>query len=173
MSQAGVYKISLYENKGVSFTYPDASDLFSVTGLTNTGEVIEITNDQRIDFDFDIKTGDNAKILFDYTLKFFLFDLTVATIQEAQKIKESVYGWLLLVTFYDGTTKFYNVPFFCPDDAPIKIQDSMAFEVTLKNRVPSSLFFFNYLSAAEIAYKADTTVLTADSTAITADYTIG
>lgn len=170
--QAGVNYISLYENRSVSFQYHDPDDLNIVSALTTGGETITVENNQRIDFDFDIITGNNYKILFDYIIKFYVFDLTIDSIEQIQTLKESIYGWLPLITFYDGTTKFYNIPLFCPGDSPIKVQDSMAFEVTLQNRVPTCIRHLNYATVADLGIKADTTLITADSTLYTADYAL-
>lgn len=44
MEQAGIYKITLYENKGVSILYNSDGSIYS---LENTGDTIEITNEQK------------------------------------------------------------------------------------------------------------------------------
>lgn len=168
--QAGVNKIWLYEDNGLTFYYHDLSDLNKISALTTSGETIEIDNCKEIDFSFDIIIGNNNKILFDYELKFNRWELTIDTIEEIESIKESIYGWKALILFYDETYKFYDVPLFCSEDAPIKVQESMTFQLILKNRVPTTKKHLNYETIATLGIKADTTLVSADSTLYSADY---
>lgn len=170
--QAGVNKIWLYEDNGISFYYHDDTDLNKISGITTSGQTIEIENKQLIEFEFNIITGRNRKILFEYQIKYFEFDLSIATIEQIQAIKESIYGWKILVLFYDGTYKFYNVPFFCSEDAEIDIQESMAFDVTLAPKVPTTVKHLNYETVESLGVRADTTLVTSDSTVYTADYSV-
>lgn len=168
--QAGVNKIWLYEDNNLSFFYHDDTDLNKISALTTSGQTIEIDNCKEIEFDFDIIIGRNYKALYDYEIKFNRWELTIDTIEEIETIKESIYGWKVLILFYDGTYKFYDVPFFCSEDAPIEVQESMVFQLTMSNRVPTTKKHLNYETIATLGFKADTTLISADSTLYSADY---
>lgn len=168
--QAGTNNITLYENNELTFRFHDDTDRNKISALVTSGETIEIENDQRPAFNFEVLTNRNNRIMFSYELEWYIFDLTIESLEEIQTIKESIYGWCPLIEYYDGTRKFYNVPMFCPDEVPIDTQDSMAFRMKLAPRVNTTKRHYNYFTAEELGIKADTTLITADSTLYTADY---
>lgn len=170
MYQAGINKIELYENKGLSFYYHDLADLGKITNLVNTGEVIEIENCQRPNFEYNIITGDNRKNTFQYIIEFFIFELSLSNIEVIRKLKESIYGFKPLVYFYDGTVKFYNETLFFISDSEIKIQEAMNYTCKLETRVNSLIKHLNYYPASALTYKCDTTILKCDTTLYTCDY---
>jgi hypothetical protein len=172
MYQAGVKNITLYENKGLGWTYYDAFDKSKITNFTNSGQVVYVTNDQLPEMEFDIVTGRNALGVFAYTLSFYVLGLINESLSTINQLKESIYGWCPLVEYYDGTFKFYQSPFWFPNNSKIEIKKEMSFKCEMSNRVNSFYAHLNYTPgiSLEYAYRADTTLLTADSTLITADY---
>jgi len=170
MYQAGIKNITLYENKDLTFVFHDPVNLDRVSALVTSGEKIEVLNDQRPEFEFNIQSGGNRKILFNYNMSFFIYDLTLANIEIIRSIKESIYGFKPLIEFYDGSSRFYNVPLFCSEDAAMNPHQSLHFDVKLNTRVATIQSFYNYYTTDALGFKADTTIITADTTLYTADY---
>ena len=172
MYQAGIKKITLYENKGISFVFYDAGDSSKITDLSNSGEVITLENLNRPEFDIKVMLSNSGFVLNEYTLNFLFFGLTLVNFNQLFKLKTSVYGWCVLVEFYDGTIKFYNTPLFCKK-SDIKPHEEMSFTVELETAVPTPVSHYNYLADVFLPiYRADTTLLTADTTIYTADYAL-
>lgn len=168
--QAGINIITLYENKNLSFRFHDEDDRDNISALTTDGDTVELENCQQPAFTFETVTNNNNRIMFAYNLEYYIFELTIETIEAIQQVKESIYGWCPLIQYYDGTRKFYNVPFFCRENSPINIQESMAFGMILAPNVNTVKRHYNYYTVEDLGFKADTTLITADSTLYTADY---
>ena len=173
MYQAGIKNITLYENKGIAFTYYEPTNLRAITALTAVGAVLTIENVQQPEFDIKIKMSDSGQITHDYIVKFFLLGLTLDNYDTINQLKKSINGWCFLVEFYDGTFKFYNVPLKCLESS-ISPQKEMSFELEMKNIVPTTQQYYEYtpdISTVPV-YRADTTILTADTAIYTADYAL-
>lgn len=173
MYQAGIKNITLYENKGIKKTHYDPLNLRAITALSGLGTILFIDNFQRPEFDIKIELSKSGRVVHDYTVKFLLLGLTLENYDLIQQIKCTIYGWVFLVEFYDGSFKFYDAPVFA-GDSEIKPHEEMSFEIELKSSVPSREYHLEYtpdISTVPI-YRADTTILSADTTIYTADYAL-
>lgn len=173
MYQAGIKVIKLYENNGINFYHYNPSNHQDITHLETLGSIITLTNEQQPKL--KIKTGftNSGKLSLKYELSFFLLGFDIDNIVLLQQLKSSIYGWCLDVEFYDGTNKFFNTPIFCrtSDADPSK---EMIFTVEMTNPVVTVKLPYKYTPGVSelIAYRADTTILTADNAIYTADYAL-
>jgi hypothetical protein len=170
MYQAGVKNITLYENKGIDFSYWDALDLRQISNIVSSGAIIQIENMQRPEFDIEQKLK-GGKMGHDYSFKFLLLGLTLDNYDMLNQIMTSIYGWCFLVEFYSGEFRFYNTPIFCLD-GKIKPHNEMSIEVNMKNPVHSLKSYFEYtpgISGTQI-FRWDSENLTWDSEIYTFDY---
>lgn len=173
MYQAGVKKITLYENKGITYTFFDATNNENVTGLSSTGQVISIENLNRPKFEIDMQLSKSGFPVFEYSLDFILFGNSNENLNTIEKLKTSTAGWLMLVEFYALETKLYLATLHCRS-AEIKPHEEMVFEVKMETMVPSlSGEYLSYTEGVFLPiYRADSTLITVDSTIITADYAL-
>ena len=173
MYQAGVKNITLYENVGITKVYYDPLNLRAITALSSLGGIIQIDNSQRPEFDIKIEQSKSGRIVHDYSISFLLLGLTLDNYDLINQIKSSINGWCFLVEFYGGTFKYFDTPLFA-DDAEIKPQEEMSFEIKIESQVPTIQYYLEYtpgISTVPI-YRADTTLLTADTEIYTADYAL-
>lgn len=173
MYQAGIKRITLYENKGITFNFYDGVNLNSINNLSGQGVILVLENEQQPRFDIEHTFSKSGKLLSDYKLEFYLFGLLQDNYDLLQTFSTSFYGWCFLVEFYDNSYKFYNTPIYY---TPSKINPHVAmnYEVTLKTVVGSIARAYDYNPFASTVqfYRADTTILTSDTTIYTADYAV-
>lgn len=106
--QAGIYELTLIENKGVILTFDSNND---VTNIVSTGNTIELnTNDNVIQLSNNIDSANNNELINTYILKLELNGLDQQDLTE--QINNSIYGWIPSIEFMDGQTKLINTPFF-------------------------------------------------------------
>ncbi|MCP4764346.1 MAG: hypothetical protein GY870_21410 [archaeon] len=109
MEQAGLYKINLYENKGVSVTYDSEKDISS---LTNSGEVLDFeTNLNKNKFSDNLSSANNNLLLNEYVIGIELNGIASA-MELLEKLNNSIYGWIPVFEFMDGQKKTILTPFF-------------------------------------------------------------
>jgi len=171
--QSGIKNITLIEDKGVSFNYYDPLDYSKISNLEYTGEAILIEERQRPMFDIRIRANNHGKVNQEYSVEFFLFAYSTENYDTIIQLQQSIYGWLMLVEFYDGTFKFYRNPVYWTE-VDFKPHDEMTFPVKMKSKVPTELMHLEFTPGISVVpvYRADTTLLTADSTIYTADYSL-
>lgn len=170
MYQAGINRITLYENKSLNFEFWNSFDNNAITNITNEGEIIVVENNQQPEYEIIINKFER-EITFDLNLKFLLMGLLNSNIDLHRQLSNSIYGWCALIEFYDGEIRFYNVP-LTMSKSGIKPQTEMIFEIILKNDVEFTESYFDYTANVSIAqtFRSDTTYLTCDSDLITSDY---
>lgn len=134
MEQAGLYKLDLYENKGVVITWVDKE---SFSYISNTGEVISITNDLEPIFSKDLAEAFNNEIKYDYIFNYALNDLSTANFDEIEALSDSIYGFIAVGTYQNGKTFLINTPFFGVVQA-VDSNVSHSFKVELKPRKTTS-----------------------------------
>lgn len=173
MYQAGIKNITLYENKGITFNHYDPLDYSQISNIEYEGSVIEITNNQLPSLDIELTLSDNGQPGLNYNLKFYLLGLILDNYDTLFQLKTSIYGWKMLIEFYDDTYRFYDAPIFCKN-SKINPQFEMAYEIEMKNPVLSLAKYYEYTPGISTVgvYRADTTILTTDSTIYTADYAL-
>lgn len=172
MQQAGIKNITLIENKGVTWVHHDPFDLWKIANLEYTGDTILLDNINRPKFDISInRTGQG--IVYEYELDFILFDYIASNLDYIDLICDSIYGWCMLVEFYDETVRFYPNPIYY-NESDLKPHEEMVFNINMETRVGTLKRHYEYIGAvANIdVYRADTTIITADSETYTADYSL-
>jgi len=169
MYQAGIKNITLYENKGIAFRFWNPGNLYAITDLVSTGQVILIENLQRPEFEIKLKFGKSGKVLQDFSMEFLLLGLTLENYDLLGKLKTNIYGFCFLVEFYDGSTKFYNTPLFCKE-SDIKPHEEMSFKVKLETPVATDKNYLEYTAEISNYYRWDTELLTWDNEIYSFDY---
>ena len=169
MYQAGIKDIILYENTGINFKYFNPLNLRAITDLSGLGNIITIENIQQPEYSTALQLKGGVSLAV-HVVKFRILGMSDADINQ---IMTSIYGWCMLVNYYDGTSKFYNTPVFF-QDSKIEPQKEMSYEVELKTAVPTSSIYYEYTAGVSTVpiYRADTTILTADNTIYTTDYAL-
>ena len=165
--QAGIYKVVLYEDKNLTYLYYDSD---TIVNLSTDGDTFEFTNCLTPQIDITPIKNNNNELAFNYGARLIFEDFDDNTLDDLQSVYESLYGWKLLVYFYDGTIKFLDEVLKVKDTS-FNINESMTLNCELLSAQPSKTRFVEYdpdISMSE--YKADTTLITADDTTITADY---
>lgn len=104
--QAGVYKVDLIENNNISATYSGDN----ITSISGSGATINLLNDQEITFKFSPIRGKNNKIQYKYELGFKDYDLSIENINLMNQIRQSIYGWIAKIEFYNKEIKIVNTP---------------------------------------------------------------
>lgn len=122
MQQAGLHTLDLYENKGFQITY-DAAGL--VQSASNTGEVINIAQENRPKLNQDLNQAFNNNLLLKYQFEFLLFDFKPETEEILEKLLESIYGWIPVYTMLDLDKFLIREPFFgVPGDLESNVSHS-------------------------------------------------
>ena len=171
MYQAGIKNITLIENKSVTWNHYDALDVWKISNIEYAGNVVNIDNKQFPKFEVNIRPGEFGKLNYEYSFEFFIYNYITENYDVFEKLRESIYGWLALVEFYDCTYKFYPAPIYF-ESIDFKPHDEMSFHIKMSSRVPTTQRYYEYTSGISTVtvYRADTTLLTADTTYYTADY---
>ena len=104
--QAGIYKVTLIENKDISIIYQGEN----ISQISGGGQSIELDNEQEIVLEFTPQRGKNSRLLFQYQLNYKAFDLSKETKTIINSIKKSIYGWLACIEFYDTTKRIITSP---------------------------------------------------------------
>lgn len=126
MSQAGLNKITLYENRNLIIN-------FGIFTVTNSGNIIELTDRPKI-----IIEPKFTNVLL--TLSAQLNDLNQPVID---MINNSVYGWVAKFDYLDLTTKIIETPFFNADFTDLKSNVSNSRSINLKAWNKRGLITFN------------------------------
>lgn len=173
MYQAGIKKISLYENDGIKFYHFNPLDKQDITDLSSSGAIVVIENNQQPSFDCKLAFSNQGELTFSYSLEFFLYGYFSANLGIINQLKRSIYGWCMLVEFYDGTFKFFNNPIYFRQ-SEIKPHSEMAINIKASTAVPTRKVPMVYtpgISTIKV-FRADTTILSADNDIYTADYAL-
>lgn len=104
MEQAGIYKITLYENKGFEIHYrPNGS----IKTVSNTGETITLENadelTQDIELNIDYRRSDNNKLLYKHEINWKLLGLDADNIEKINLLKKSYYKFIPVIEYYNET----------------------------------------------------------------------
>ena len=168
MYQAGLRKLTLYENTGIVLIKDIDGSILSIS---TAGHQVDITADQRPTLKINAVTGKNREILYEYFYEFYLFGLIDDTLDLFEILKKSLNGFVAVAYFNDSTNIFYyNIPVYCVEDSEMDTNQSMTFHVKLQTRVATRVKKISFLPTITTGYRADTTVLTADNAILTADY---
>ena len=126
MEQAGLYKITLYENKDLLINY----DLFSIS---NSGEIIELENRPKLEIEPE-------KGVIKYKIFEQLNDLNQPNIDI---INNTIYGWIAKFDFLDNTTKIIDKAFFKEQMTALNTNNSNSREINLETWSKRELIAFS------------------------------
>ena len=112
MEIAGVNNIILYENKGISFVYPNASNIDEVSHIQNMGTVDNIDFCNDINFSRKLAKGLNDKQLKNDTLEFFIQDFSIEKQSIVKRLQKSRVGYIAQITFESGEILILQTPVF-------------------------------------------------------------
>jgi len=171
MYQAGVKDILLIENKNITFRHFDPADFNNITDLNSEGKQISIENMLRPEYEAQFGLSNSGDFTQTLKTKFFLLGQTFENLELINDLSSTIYGWCLLVTFYDGTSLFYKVPMFIKS-SEIKPHSEKSFSVELGNNIPSIGKHYSFVGniSSSDKYRFDTTILTWDNSIYTFDY---
>ena len=171
MYQAGIKQITLIENKDVDYTFYDVLDENKITDLT-FGTSILLDNVKLPKFDVKVAPNNHGKLGYEYKVEFYLLGYILENVQTLETLRCSIYGWTMLVDYYDGTKKYYPTPMYF-NESKLEPQTEMSYECVVETRVPTEQTYLEYSDGETLqGYRADTTLLTADTTLLTADYAL-
>lgn len=133
VEQAGIYRIILYENKGVDLVYRDAN---TIREISNTGDVVTLENSDddtmELDFTFKSKRSANNKLSYKHTIIWKQLGLDDSNIDLINTLKKSIYGWIPVIEFYNKSQKIITNPFRFTESI-IDNNISNHYEITLDN----------------------------------------
>ena len=171
--QAGIKNITFYENNSITFRYYDPTDLSLITDLQTLGDSLTIENHQLPEFNIKLSRSNSGEMLQLLEAKFMLLGFNSVNLTLLDKIKTSMYGWCMLVEYYDGTTKYYNAPMFSRESS-IDPQKEMSYNVIVKSSVSARFDYLTYTAGIPDLpiYRWDSEILTFDSEIYTWDYEV-
>jgi hypothetical protein len=119
MTQAGLNKITLFENRDLSINY-------TTHAIATAGQVIELPDFATLDID------PNA-IVINYSISAQILDLQPV---ELASLTQSIYGWIAKFDFLDNTTKIIERAFIKPELSELdnNTSNSRTFELISWNR---------------------------------------
>jgi len=128
ISQAGIYKLDLYENKEVVLTYDSNGDIDSIT---SSGDVLNFDTDNNSpELKNNLESGENNIIINDYEISFHIDSLSQENFDIIEKLQSSIYGYIPVFEFMDGQKYIINIP-FKPVIKKVNSQVSHTFDITL------------------------------------------
>jgi len=138
MEEAGVYKITLYENNSVNITYDGSG---AITSISTSGDTIDLTNCvNQPRLEVGMNSANNNTLLFDYVISAELHDFSAASYTILEQIYESTYGWIPEIEYYNGTKILINDPFF-GESNDLDANVSMSYSLEIKPRKESTKIY--------------------------------
>jgi hypothetical protein len=126
ITQSGISSLTLYDAATVSFTRVSAT---SVTGITS-GNTLTIPIDQKPTFEAPVEKI-NRTNHYKYDFSFLLFGL----VSDAGQYKNK-FGWLVVITFLDGTQRFLESPSFL-QGTELDVNRTHTYNIHLKPNRPT------------------------------------
>jgi len=131
ISQAGIYKIKLYENKDFSFSYNEDGTINN-DSISSSGNIIELnTNENYGEYSNGINSASNNAIKNRHLVKFQLNGYNQESLFVMEKIQASIYGWIPLLELNDNQTYLINEPFKIKVN-PVDTQTTHTFFIELE-----------------------------------------
>ena len=161
--QAGIYQFTLIENKGVSITYNTDG---SIRVITNTGDELTIENSDcdtiQLDYSFTHRRSGNNKLQYRNTISWNQIGLNDSNLDLINQIKQSIYGWIVLIEFYNKEQKIILNPFRFRNSAITNISNH--YNIELQNVIfGKRILDYNPLAGT---VTADSNTVTADSNTV-------
>ena len=132
ITQAGVYKLDLYEAKDVVFTYDGNDDIDSIS---NSGEVYNFETDYNDPkYSNGKESAKNNDLINAQKLEFHIDTLDSINFDIMEKLQSSIYGFIPLMELLDGSKFIINTPFF-PEVSKLNSQVSHTFNIEMNPRI--------------------------------------
>lgn len=133
VEQAGIYRIVLYENKDVNLVFrPDGS----IEGISNAGDILTLENSdedtRELDLILNPRKNKNNKLRYKHTIIWKQLGLDSSNFEIINTLKNSIYGWLAKIEFYNNTEKIITNPFRF-NESSINNNISNHYEIALNN----------------------------------------
>jgi len=142
MEQAGIYRIDLFENKGLGLRFVDASNSqYAISVIGTEGKLFEFNfcNFVRVNQEPTINSNNNNA--FNYSIEFSLLDLAAESRFNFSQLKNR-YGYYALLYFKNGAKLFINAPLFVNAyEQNLSIANQRI--ITLTNEQPTEYDFFD------------------------------
>ncbi len=143
MDQAGLNKITFYENDGFSITFNASGE---VTAMSTTGDTIELEYcDNMPKLKMNVTPGNNNILLYDYSLNANINDLTTANFQEIQDLLNNTSGWIPKFDFNNGKSKVVNQCFKASNIDELDNNVSNTFKTFLKTPIKTRTRIVNFV----------------------------
>jgi hypothetical protein len=149
MEQAGVYRITLYENKDLTLLFTGDD----VTNIISSGAVIPIENDncetQEISLVQQPQRSANNKLKYRSRIDWLLFDYSIERLQLINQIKQSIYGWIAKIDFYNSSSKVIPSPLRFIE--ALNDNNSSSFGISIENVVLGDKLL-NFIEGLELEW---------------------
>ena len=142
VEQAGIYQITLYERKDLTFTYPSVSDIKTIESISNIGLTYQIINIQKSNLTIKPAISSNSRTFIEYTLEFYIYNIDSSNQNFVNDLRQSAYGWSTLIQFYSGDVKFIDAPLWYRESSTNN-QVSNTFNPILKTIVNTNAKFLD------------------------------
>lgn len=146
LDQGGIYKLTLYENKGISYNWPDNTNEHEIDSVTTTGDTITLdicANNFELDNTWE--PGFNLKLNSEHTLTFFVHNFSENSINLLEQLVESVYGWILELTMNNGKVFIIPAPFFIEGFDGVETSESESFSIDMAPQVATNVEVLQYV----------------------------
>ena len=146
MEQAGLNKITLYENKDIVYHYPDTSNPYEIDSISNSGDIITFDLCTEMpQLNFKSSPAENNELFQLYNLIITLDGLQQSILDKIQTISESIYGWVPYLEFMNATKQVIPVPFWTNKVNDLNTSTSHHFVLNLSNRIATEIIPMNYV----------------------------
>jgi|GEM_PF-3692933 len=116
--QAGIYRFTFYEAKGLSLFYIDEN---TIRDISNTGQVVEVENSDCYTIDlgytFEHRRSGNNRLTYKNTITWKQIGFINSNLDLINILKQSIYGWVPVLEFYNNSQKIIENPFKFVDSA--------------------------------------------------------
>jgi hypothetical protein len=135
ITQAGLYSVNFYENKGFSFDY-NVDETIDLSSISNTGETYTFETDSNYNqYSNQIKTAFNNDIKNDHTIQLWINGLTKENLDDLERIRLSIYGFIPVLEFMDKQLYLINEPFYLNTPNSFESQASHTFNIQIKPKI--------------------------------------
>jgi hypothetical protein len=129
MKQAGLYKLTLYENKDLQVVY---NSLGQVQSVSTSGSTTVISEEAKPKYNLNLSEAANNDLLASHSFEFLNYDLDNEILNV--QLSTSIYGFIPVYELNDGKKYIILSPFFA-SIGDLDSQVSHSWPVTLTPRI--------------------------------------
>jgi hypothetical protein len=162
MEVAGVNKITLYENKGVSLlrSVVEPEKLISIS---NSGTVDEFNYCVDVGFESEVEVGLNYTQLKKDKIEFYIQDFNKANRQLIERFQNSKCGYLIRVDFESGLNLLINNPMFFEETEKDFNKNSFVMSLAYKKQSELSYLDFSFENSLILTTTGGTVGITTEN----------